>query len=184
MPTVQEQPGGYRGWCDVCMTREANLTDCREKGRMSWGYCMPECDYKAKKEGGTAEEEEEEGGRLREVATSSFTSAPHPEGNMSCPGHPEKEFCTGHAFFSPMTQTYRLRKTAAGDDYMGGGTDEYEYRLSAVAKRFEPRRVKAKTCFGEAGGSVWRMQGKRIYLTGLISRYSGYLVRNVLFDQG
>ncbi len=196
---LQSSVGGYRGWCETCAASIAGTEDCRKAGRMSWGYCLPECSRVNRTEETKEEEVEEHRHRqypLRELRTGAFTSAPPPDSNASCPAHRELEFCTGEALFSPRMQLYRrrrpprrgldsvtLREEKAED--AADGRRVYEHRLEIAPHRFEPRRVKPKMCLGEVGGSVWRMDsaafargdgggggGKKplAYLTGVISR--------------
>eukprot|EP00092_Neocalanus_flemingeri_P085849 GFUD01108081.1.p1 GENE.GFUD01108081.1~~GFUD01108081.1.p1 ORF type:complete len:485 (+),score=107.24 GFUD01108081.1:73-1455(+) len=180
------------GWCDTCDPYDQEEKDCRVTPENNWGWCVPGCD-------GSQDQNREETFRrnIHELPVDAFVYE-----NCSVNVDTLTEFCTGSAITQGKMSVYRfdntsqdlntspfsLIRTAArtfhtGDiGWNGNGT------IIRSGARYQGRQhssYQGDSCFGDAGGAVWKFSvfrdsvseskewgGEKLaVLTGVISRF-------------
>jgi len=177
------------GWCSVCERKGVNSSmkcDSLLKEDSNWGWCLPECDEDFKQPEGHEYHE-----YPHEVAVDAFVYE-----NCSNGIDTFKEFCTG----AKLATAYTLRYMMSGGDFelvdgvhrhFSPGDPDWSNNPSIVRpgsryQGLQHTQVSGDVCYGDAGGSVWKLwsfrhrnkddytrpkQGKLAVLTGIISRF-------------
>ena len=177
------------GWCDTCETGDK---ECMVTPEDNWGWCVPGCD-------GSQDQNRDKMYRQRvhELPVDAFVYE-----NCSVNVDTRTEFCTGSAIAQGKMREYSYkepkddlepftmgrtvpRQLHPGDiGWNGNGT------IIRPGARYQGRQhssYEGDSCFGDAGGSVWKYwkfrnpasgskdwsKGKKLaVLTGVISRYT------------
>merc|ERR1712212_454404 len=152
----------YRhGWCSVCERK--NITDASQcsdilSANTNWGWCLPECDEPYKQ---PATQE-----YPHEVAVDAFVYE-----NCSHGVNTFKEFCTGAKSVVAYTMTYLLSGGNMGPQFTflygtprhfspGDLAWNMNDPIIRPGSRYQGKvltPVRGDACYGDAGGSVWRI---------------------------
>merc|ERR1712142_380929 len=183
------------GWCSVCERKGVQSTeDC--EGLLSensnWGWCLPECDEDWM--------QPDWHNYAHETLVDSFVYE-----NCSHGVDTFTEFCTGSKFLTAYTMEYRYSLVGGKNRFQfiqgkvrsfhpgntGWNNNNTIIRPGARYQGTQHTQVKGDVCYGDAGGSVWKMWsfrdlnkenkdntkverppwGRLAVLTGVISRF-------------
>ncbi|XP_023337120.1 uncharacterized protein LOC111708089 [Eurytemora carolleeae] len=175
------------GWCSVCQG-QSNSSNCENlvSEDSNWGWCLPECDE--------AYIQPEKHEYPHEVAVDAFVYE-----NCSHGINTFKEFCTGAKLATAYTLKYKISSTNPEEFLLLSGKHAQFHpgdpawnnngtfiRLGAKYQGTQHTQVSGDACYGDAGGSVWKIwgfrdkedslgkrqkHGKVAVLTGVISRF-------------